>query len=165
MHSSAGSCHCGPQSTVVHRRVRQLNLLDLQRSRFVFGIQCGGKSLPKLIFCFSLTKGEAAQDELGSAGPLLFVPEDVDITACAGVLTVQCDCLVFCCYLLCFWLQHMVFLCSAFYKTNSIKLLSVNQTHVSKVTERVVFIPAHRVAIHTKMNRGVMLRKCELQPQ
>ena len=47
------SCHCGLQSTVVHSRVRRLQLLDLQRKWG--GIQCGWKSVSEVVCCVSFS--------------------------------------------------------------------------------------------------------------
>ena len=102
------SCHCGLQSTVVHSRVRQLKLLDLQRNWFWGGIQCGWKSLFKLVCCVPIITLKSAQYEFGAVVSILFVP--VKIWTCGTGLkcTVKCKCLSFSSNDICCWLDHSV---------------------------------------------------------
>lgn len=100
------SCHCGLQSTVVHSRVRQLQLLDLQRNWWF--VHCSIKSV-FLEFCsiFSSSRHETPQHKLWGIIYFLFVPEQIRITALK--CTVKCNCVSFSSNDISCWLGHCVF--------------------------------------------------------
>ena len=124
------SCHCGLQSTVVHSRVRRMKLLDLQRNWSEGGIQSGWKSF--FFHCFPLSNLKATQNEFRAVVSILFVPEEIIICWTGVIQTAKSYCLSFSSSHISLWLQHVVFLCSAFCKTqtNSISV-TVLKNHVS----------------------------------